>query len=57
MGSGVIDFGIFNWSVYRRWTRVLNAKGEDGSIETNDSEVHSGARGFITVLEELMNWM
>ncbi len=42
----MIGFLGFSIGQYRRWTRVLMRKREDGSIETNDSEVHSGARGI-----------
>ncbi len=38
VGVWVIDLGFSIGQIYRRWTRVLNAKA-DGSIEIHDGEV------------------
>ena len=58
VGIWVIGFLGFSRGIYVDDGHVfLMRKRADGSIEIQDSEVHSGARGIYNSIEELMNWM
>mgnify|MGYP003087006558 CR=1 FL=1 len=58
VGIWVIGFLGFSRGIYADYGHVfLMRKRADGSIEIQDSEVHSGARGIYNSIEELMNWM
>lgn len=58
IGIWVIGFLGFSRGIYVDDGHVfLMRKRADGSIEIQDSEVHSGARGIYNSIEELMNWM
>lgn len=58
IGVWVIGFLGFSIGQYTEDGHVfLMRKRADGSIEIQDSEVHSGARGIYNSIEELMNWM
>lgn len=58
VGIWVIGFLGFSRGIYADDGHVfLMRKRADGSIEIQDSEVHSGARGIYNSIEELMNWM
>jgi hypothetical protein len=58
VGVWVVGFLGFSRGQYTEYGHVfLMRKRADGSIEIQDSEVHSGARGIYNSIEELMNWM
>lgn len=58
VGIWVVGFLGFSIGQYVDDGHVfLMRKRADGSIEIHDSEVHSGARGIYSSIEELMNWM
>ena len=58
VGIWVIGFLGFSRGIYVDDGHVfLMRKRADGSIEIQDSEVHSGAREIYNSIEELMNWM
>nr|DAE00468.1 MAG TPA: muramidase [Siphoviridae sp. ctg2r17] len=58
VGIWVIGFLGFSRGIYVDDGHVfLMRKRADGSIEIQDSEVHSGARGIYNSIEELMSWM